>query len=831
MDPLRWRKLEEVFRSVRQREASQRNSFLEDACGDDDELKREVEVLLAKDGSGDATLTYTTWELPPAPAGLRDGTRLSPGAQLGPYKILARIGAGGMGEVYRAHDPRLGRDVAIKVLPERLSHDPQALARFEREAKAVAALSHPNILAIFDVGSEQGVSYVVMELLEGESLRGRISRGPIPWREAVDIGGAVAEALTAAHSKGLTHRDLKPDNVFLTVDQRVKLLDFGLARWNPDAQTQQNPSPATQTLEGTILGTIGYMSPEQVRGQPVDARSDIFSFGCVLFEMVTGRRAFDRGSPAETMAAILTEEPASASRSDPPIPPDLNGVVARCLEKELRNRLQDAPDLVSTLKAIKERSGGFESSSSVAAFTPDAAIDSIAVLPFFNASNNPELEYFTDGITESLINSLSQLDSLRVIARSTAFRYKAREIDPEAVGRALNVRTLLTGRVMQRGKWLNVQSELLDVRKGAQIWGGQYNHKLTDLFIVQEVIAGEIAKKLRLKMSQEQKNRLTRRYTENPEAYQLYLRGRFYWNKRTLEGMQKGNEYFQLSIQNDPGYALAYAGVADCFALLATYSLQSPRDAFTRAKSAALKALEIDKTLAEAHASLAFTRAFYEWDWRGAQQSFKRAIEFSPSYGMAHHWRSVLLSVLGRGDEALASIRRALDLDPLSLPSNAQLAFTLYLSRRFDEAVDQAQKTLEMEPAFSLAHFFLGLGWVQKRRYDRAIASFQTAHELSGNPLTLVRLGHAYAVAGQRDLAEKTLAQLIEIRRAHYVAPLSIACIYIGLGELERVFEWMRKDVEEDRSWWLSFLNVDPIFDPIRSDPRLQALASQLKLP
>jgi serine/threonine protein kinase len=830
MDPQRWRKLEQLFRSVREYEPGQRSSFLAEVCAGDEELRREVELLVARAGSGEGTLTYPTYESVPAPVGLPTGARLTTGTQLGPYTVLTGIGTGGMGEVYRAHDPRLGRDVAIKVLPERLSHDPQALARFEREAKAVAALSHPNILAIFDVGREQGLSYVVMELLEGENLRARISRGPIPWREAVDIGSAVAEALTAAHSKGITHRDLKPDNVFLTVDQRVRLLDFGLARWNPETQTPYS-SLVTETLAGTILGTIGYMSPEQVRGEHVDARSDIFSFGCVLFEMLTGRRAFYRNTQAETIAAILKEEPESLSQSDTPIPLDLDGVVASCLEKEPRDRFREARDLLSTLKAIKERSGGGEPSNSVTTSVPgDAAIDSIAVLPFVNASNNPELEYFTDGITEILINSLSQLQNIRVVARNTVFKYKAREIDPEAVGRALNVRMLLTGRVMERRESLNVQSELIDVRKGAQVWGGQYNHKPTDIFVVQEVIAREITKKLRLKLSHEQKKRLTRRYTENSEAYQLYLRGRFYWNKRTLEGMQKGNEHFQLSIQKDPGYALAYAGVADCFALLATYNLLSPQDAFTRAKAAALKALEIDKTLAEAHTSLAYTRAFYEWDWRGAQQGFKRAIELSPSYGTAHHWRSVLFSVLGRGDEALASIQRALDVDPLSLPGNAQLAFTLYLSRRFNDAIEQAQKTLEMEPAFSLANFFLGLSYVQKKIYDKAIANFQTAHGLTGNPITLGRLGHAYAVAGQRDEAKRTVARLLEIRREHYVAPLSIACIYLGLGELDQVFEWMQKDVE-CRSWWLSFLNVDPVFDAIRSDPRFQDLKSHLGLP
>jgi len=829
MDFERWRKLEQIVRSAREREPGQRAAFLSDACGGDQDLLREAELLLAVTSAADEPSATITRDAE-APSGESPRKRLKPGTRLGRYEILSAIGAGGMGEVYRAHDPRLERDIAIKVLPERLARDPQAMSRFEREAKAVAALSHPNILAIFDVGSEKGISYVVTEFLEGETLGTRLRRGKLSWQEAVVMGIAIADALTAPHSKGLTHRDLKPDNVFLTAEHRVKLLDFGLARWRPEIMDPKNPGQETQTLTGMILGTPAYMSPEQARGGSIDWRSDIFSFGGVMYEMLTGQRAFRRGSQAETLAAILTETPTPLRQLEPSVPLSLERLVSVCLEKEPHDRLLDARELASALKAVREDSTPSGTSSISRSLAADTAINSIAVLPFLNATLDPELTYLTDGITENLINSLSQLQNIRVVARSTAFRYRGEEIDPEAVGRALNVKALLMGRVTRRGEVFNVQTELIDVRRGAQIWGQQYNHQPTDVFVVQETIAGEIAKTLRLKLSDEQRTRLTRRYTENAEAYKLYLRGRFYWNKRSPEGMKKGGEYFQLAIQTDPGYALAYAGIADSFALMGTYHIMAPGDAFPKAKAAALKALEFDDMLSEAYASLAYTQAFYEWEWESADLSFQRAIELSPSYGTAHHWRSVLLSAMGKTDDALASIRKALEVDPLSLPGSAQLAFTLYLSRHFEEAIGQARATLEMDPTFSLAHFFLGMSYLQVRDYDSAARSFQAAYDQTGISINLGGLGYAQAAGGHGDQARETIAKLTEARPKRYVAPLSIAFIFIGLGDLDQAFEWLRKGLE-DRSWWLSFLKTDPIFDPLRLDPRMPALTSHLRLP
>lgn len=827
MDFHRWKQLEDIVRSAKEREPDERSAFLVDVCAGDQELRREAELLLAVTSAGELPATITQdFETPPVQ---QPRKRLTSGTSLGRYEIAAAIGAGGMGEVYRAHDPRLGRDVAIKVLPERLARDPQAMARFEREAKAVAALSHPNIVAIFDFGSEKGISYVVTEFLKGESLGTRLRRGKIPWQEAVGIAMAIADALTAPHSKGLTHRDIKPDNVFLTAEHRVKLLDFGLARWRSKMIDPKNPGQETQTLTGMVLGTPAYMSPEQARGGTVDWHSDIFSFGCVLYEMLTGQRAFRRGSQAETLAAILTENPTPLRQLEPSVPPSLERLVSACIEKEPQDRLLDARDLSAALKAASEDatlSGG----SSISTALVDSAINSIAVLPFLNATLDPELTYLTDGISENLINSLSQLQNMRVVARSTAFRYRGEDIDPEAVGRTLNVRALLTGKVTRRGERFNVQTELIDVRRGSQIWGQQFNHEQTDVFVVQEMIAGEIAKTLRLKLSDEQRIRLTRRYTENSEAYKLYLRGRFYWNKRTPDGMKKGDEYFQLAIQSDPSYALAYAGIADSLGLLATYHALSPHDAFPKARAAALKALEIDQDLSEAHTSLAYTQAFYEWDWERAEESFQRSIDLSPSYANAYHWRSGLLCALGRPDEGAASSRKAMELDPLSLPINAQLSFNLYFARKYDEGLAHTLGMLEMDPNFATAHFFTGMMQAQMQRYGEAAAGFQKAYDLTGLPINLGGLGYAYARSGQQDQARRTVAELIESGTKRYVPPATVAFIFIGLGDFDEAFKWLKAGLE-DRSYWMAFVNVEPIFDPLRSDPRFIEISSHLNLP
>jgi serine/threonine protein kinase len=562
---------------------------------------------------------------------------LSAGTHLGPYKILSALGAGGMGEVYRARDSRLERDVAIKILPERLARDPQALSRFEREAKAVATLSHPNILAIHDFGCERGITYSVAELLEGETLRSRLGRGALGWRKAVEAGIAIANGLSAAHSKGIIHRDLKPENIFLTEDGQIKILDFGLARNTASSAAERAEAP-TITEDGVILGTAGYMSPEQVRGTPADARSDIFSLGCVLYEMVTGRRAFSRASSAQTMAAILEAQPPELAATGKEIPAGLENVIRHCLEKNRQERFHSAHDLALALRAtlsgsdVSKRSSvrrwaivaGCAAALAIAAaaywFAGHAKpIDSLAVMPFLNVGADPNTEYLSDGITESLINSLSQLPRLRVVPRTLVLSYKGKEMDPGKVGWDLHVRAILTGKVVQRGDNLNVQTELVDVGELSQLWGQRYDRKFNEILSVQEDIARQVSEKLHLRPTGEEQKRLGKHYTENTEAYQLYLKGRYHWNRRTVDDFKKANEYFRQAIERDAGYGLAYAGLAQSYALFNWYQVQPPRESCPKAKAAAMQAIAIDETLVEAHAALGITKVSCDWDWPGAR--------------------------------------------------------------------------------------------------------------------------------------------------------------------------------------------------------------------
>ena len=756
---------------------------------------------------------------------------LQAGARLGPYEILSPLGAGGMGEVYRARDTRLERDVAIKVLSERLADDPDSLSRFQREAKAVAALTHPNILAIHDVGSDDGVSYAVMELLEGQSLRTRIGQGPMPWRRAAEIGIAVADGLSAAHVKGIVHRDVKPDNVFLTSDDRIKILDFGLARLErPGAAGPLTAAPtATGTEPGTVMGTVGYMSPEQVRGDAMDARTDIFSFGCLLHEMLTGRRAFQRRTAADTMAAILNAEPDEASASVASFPASLVSITARCLQKNPESRFQTARDLSFALKEVL-RGSDASTGRPVSSGSHARALESIAVLPFVNVSADPDTEYLSDGIAESIIHTLSRLPNLRVMARSTLSRYKGREVDPQAVGEELKVRAVLTGRVFHRGETLVVKTELVDVRDGSQIWGENYNRKFADILALEEEISREISGKLRLKVTGDDTERLTRRATESPEAYRLYLKGLFYLNKRTADGLRKGIELFQQAIELDPEYAMAYAGIAHSYNALGFYQHLPPREAFPRAKAAASRALELDGSLGEARTVLAVGRLWYEWDWSGAEEEFRRAIASSPDFVHAHHFYGIFLTARERLEEGLVELHRAQELDPLSLPARASLGLCLYLGRRYDEAIVELEKLVEMDSTFAVAHHVLCMNLTQKQAWAKAIDSATRAVNLSGrDPFRLSLLGAGLAASGRQAGAEAILAELDALPAGRYVSAVDIAFVHVALGQLNAAFDWLEKALAE-RAWGLALLRVDPRVDPLRADLRFADLLRRVGL-
>jgi serine/threonine-protein kinase len=778
---------------------------------------------------------------------------LAAGTRLGPYEILSPLGAGGMGEVYRAKDSRLGREVAIKVLPASFSSDADRLRRFEQEARAVSALNHPNILTIHDVGQHDGAPYVVTELLDGETLRGRMAAGALSPRRALELALQVAHGLAAAHERGIVHRDLKPENVFVTRDGRVKILDFGLAKLTePTGSGSQTnlPTAAPATDPGVVLGTLGYMSPEQVRGKAADARSDIFAFGAILYEMLSGRRAFHGDTAADTMSAILTKDAPELSATNRSVSPGLDRVVRHCLEKDPERRFHSAHDLAFDLEALSDASGARPPVSGPArswkrivlpiaavvllaiaaaiwwrrSTRAGGALDSIAVLPFVNATRDPETEYVSDGITESVINSLSRLPQLRVAARSSAFRYKGRADDPQKAGRDLNVRAVVSGKVLQRVDTLTVQADLVDVQSGSQIWGDHYDRKLSDILAIQSEIAKDISEKLRLRLTGEEKEKLKKRYTESTEAYQLYLKGRYAWEKRTAGDLKQSSEFFQKAIEKDPAFALAYSGLADSYAVLPSYSIMSPAEAYPRARAAARKALEIDDSLAPAHGTLGLVLSDYDHDWPAAESEFKRAIELDPTYATARFWYAQLLGSLGRPDESVNQIQRAREIDPFSAIIQANSVRVLVWARRFDRAIEEGRKAVRDNPTFPPAHFFLGLAYDGTGMIREAAAEYRRAADLLGQePQGIWHRGRAEALEGKRAQALATIDELNDTAARRYVAPSYIATMFICLGDKDRAFEWLERACE-DHSYDIVYLNVDPLFDGVRTDPRFPDL-------
>jgi len=797
------------------------------------------------------------------------------------YRILEKLGGGGMGVVYKAEDLRLGRFVSLKFLPEELSREPLAIERFQREARAASSLNHPHICTIYDVDQYEGQSFIVMEFLEGQTLKHRISGKAMELERVPELGHQMADALEAAHAKAIIHRDIKPANIFLTERGQIKLLDFGLAKLMPERKgaklaLQKSGSFGTTTQDahltsdGVALGTVAYMSPEQVRGEELDERTDLFSLGLVLYEMSTGQRAFTGSTSGVIFDAILNRAPIPPARLNPAIPLQMELIISKAMEKDRELRYRTASDIRADLQRLKRDTD----SARALPYSPTRSsrqvvrrhwphflwaailvlvllllafdvgglrqrlfggsgashIDSIAVLPFANLSNDPKTEYLSDGITESLINSLSQLPNLAVMSRNTVFRYKSATTDPQKVGRDLHVRAILTGRVVQSGDELLISVNLEDVESSRQIWGEQYNRKLSSLVSVQQEIAADIYGRLRPRLAGEEKKLLARRPTENAEAYQLYLQGLFYWNKWTQGDFMKAADFFTQAVQKDPHYALAYAGLADTYSQLGDTGYVPPSEAWPKAKVAATQALDIDDSLPEAHTSLGLVKEHFDWDWTGAEREFKRAIELNPNSATAHHWYGDYLSNMGRFEEGMHETKKALESDPLSLIINTSLGWQLYLAGQNEQAVEQLRKVLDIDPKFSPARRILEEVYARMGKQKEAVAERERALSLSGGPELAASIEEDFTKSGYKGVLQSWLEGLTELSKHSYVSSYSIAESYMRMGEKQKAFEWLEKAYEEHDSGLVS-VAVEPMFESIRPDARYKEIVRRMKLP
>ena len=784
------------------------------------------------------------------------------GQTISHHKILEKLGEGGMGVVYKAHDTKLDRDVALKFLPHHLTATTDEQARFLQEARAASALSHPNICTIFYLEDVDDRQFIVMELVDGKTLKQMVPVQKL--RAAIDYAIQIGEALQEAHTKGVVHRDIKTENIMVNSKNQIKVMDFGLAKLKGAMKL---------TKTSSTVGTLAYMAPEQIRGEPVDGRSDIFSFGVVLFEMLTGHLPFRGEHDAALMYSIVNEKPHSLLQYLPEAPPELLHVMNRALEKEPEDRYQTVSDMVIDLKRLKKETSKVSrltpniqrsQESSESAVRPSdryvgksripwkwialsgimilvlavssfllfwhrtETIESIAVLPFVNVNADSAVEFLSDGISESIINSLSQIRSLRVIPRSTAFSYKGKNIDFEVVARTLNVRAILTGKVVQKGEDLHIQTELVDAVRKSQLWGQQYVRKISDILDIRREVVKEVSNRLELRLSTDDNAQLSRGLTKDKEAYQLYLKGRYNWNKRTGDGMRIAIKHFEEAIEKDPAYVSAYAGLADCYVLLCYYGRVPPSRAYPKAKAAALKALEIDSTIAEAHTTLGQYYFRYEWNWAAAEREFLRGLHLNPNYPTGHQWYAEMLSVLGRHEEALREIKRAQELDPLSLIINATVGDIYSSARKYHEAMDQHKTTIEMDSTFSYAQNQLAFDYQALGLYSDAIQQWLRTAKMNGVPAEEVdQVRNAYARNGQIGFWKKRLELLLDRSKKAYVAPWHIAGLYWRLGQKDQALFWLRRGIEF-RDEMMVFLNRPSAYDSIRSDPRFIGLLREV---